>query len=94
MKKIVLGIFTLALIGATVVSCKKEKAKSLDCETASSNLQKAMSDFIGNSTTDNCIKYKKALQDMLNSQCTSAMTAEQKAAYQSQVNELSCNNIP
>lgn len=91
MKKIIFGLFAIALIGTTVLSCKKDKPKKLDCKTATANFQKAMTDYEEDQSATNCQAFKKATQDLLNSECADQMTAEQKAEYQEGLNSLNCN---
>ena len=76
MKKTFIALFAIAMIGGTVVSCKKDKKS--DCETMAKNLESAIKGYAADGST-NCKAYKAALQDAINSDCT---TAEQKSGYQ------------
>jgi len=91
MKKVIFGLFAIALVSGTVISCKKEKTKQLDCKTATANFEKASSAYSGNPSPENCKSLKAALQDMLNSECSSSMSSEQKAEYQEALSGLNCN---
>lgn len=82
MKKTFIALFAIAMIGGTVVSCKKEK-KATDCASAIKKFQDI-------SPTANCATYKAALQDYINSDCFSSLSAEQKAQYNEQLKDMTC----
>lgn len=90
MKKIIFGLFTIALISTTAFSCKKDKNTKITCEKASANFQKALTDYSTDQSAAHCKSYKKAIQDLLKSECFATMSSEQKAEYQEMIDGLTC----
>ena len=88
MKKTFITLFAIAMIGGTVVSCKKDN--KVDCTTAVKNATDAATAYFGNQSSANCKNYKAALQDYINSDCFTGLTSEQKATYQESLNDLTC----
>lgn len=88
MKKTFIALFTIAMIGGTVASCKKDKA--VDCTSSAKNVTDAATAYAQSQTSANCKNYKAALQDYLNSSCITGLSAEQKALYQESLNALTC----
>lgn len=88
MKKTFIALFAIAMIGGTVASCKKDK--KVDCESAVKKFSEAVSAWQSNPSTG-CAGYKAALQDYINSECFSSVSAELKAQYNEQLSALNCD---
>lgn len=76
MKKTFIGLFAIAMIAGTIVSCKKDKKE--DCASAVKKYQEAFSAYQANPTA-NCASFKTAIQEYIKSECFSSLPAEQKA---------------
>ncbi len=78
----------MTIIAGTVSSCKKEK--TLDCNSASKTVTDAANAYGQNQSSANCKSYKAALQDYINSDCATGISADEKAAFQEALNSLTC----
>ncbi len=88
MKNIIASLFACVIIACSFVSCKKNKA--VDCSSTLINLTNAGKAYNSAQSSTNCKTYKAALQDYLNSDCASGLSAEEKSAFQASLNALTC----
>jgi uncharacterized protein YccT (UPF0319 family) len=83
MKKMFIALFAVAMIGGTLVSCKKEK-KAVDCTSAAKNFANAMEAYGADGSAANCKNAAAAFKDYINSDC---ITGEAKATLQAMYSE-------
>lgn len=83
-----MALFAVVMIGASVISCKKEK--TVDCNAATKKVSDAASAYMGEQSSANCKNYKAALQEYFNSACFSDLSAAEKEQYQDIVDMLTC----
>lgn len=89
MKKILFGLLICGIAPVLVSSCKKEK--KLDCNSAAKKVVDAAQAYGTNINSANCKAYKAALQEYLETDCVTGLSAEEKAAYQSSLTGLTCD---
>lgn len=87
MKKTFIALFAIAMIGGTVVSCKKDK--KTNCESAVKKYQEAYNAFQAK-PDENCASFKAAVKDYINSDCFSSLPDEQKKLIQGFENTDPC----
>ncbi len=81
-------LIVMAIMLGSVTSCKKEKTE--DCTSTAKTVSDAASAYVQNQSSANCKSYKAALQSYFNSDCFGGLSAEEKNAYQSVVDGLTC----
>jgi hypothetical protein len=89
MKKIFFVLLAFGTFPLLISSCKKEK--KLDCNSAAKKVVDAAQAYGANVNSANCKAYKAALQEYLETDCVSGLSAEEKAAYQSSLSALTCD---
>ncbi|HRO46108.1 hypothetical protein [Agriterribacter sp.] len=89
MKKILFGLLICGMAPVLVSSCKKEK--KVDCTSAAKRVADAVQTYAANINSANCKAYKAALQEYLETDCVTGLSAEEKAAYQSALSGLTCD---
>ena len=89
MKKLLCAVTLLSVITFGIaVSCKK--SSPVDCKSVSDKVATAALAYSNDQSSANCKAYKAALQDYIGSSCANSITAEEKAAFQASLNDLTC----
>lgn len=89
MKKIFFVLLAFGIFPLLISSCKKEK--KLDCTSAAKKVVEAAQAYGANDNSANCKAYKAAIQEYLETDCVTGLSAEEKAAYQSSLSGLTCD---
>jgi len=87
MKKIIFA-FAVATI-STIALTNCSKSNPITCTEKAAKVQAAAAVYVADDKKENCLAYKAAIQDYVNS-CATSMTADQKAQYEAMIADMNC----